>query len=304
MLDDRLFPDDPGGIRFVDWFEVWDRVAAVALVDRLVIPGRWTSIVGPPKAGKSTLLIHLAVSLARGRNPLTDEPTQSVPVVYLDKEMGRIDIIERLKALEVSPSDLGQLHYADTDIPFGDALQGGTEIVSKARICGARMVILDGINGFFDGDENDNEPWRQLFAHTIQPLKQAGIAVVTSHNQGHDSKRPSRGSSVQLDKPDAVIQLKKSADGLILDGRLSRTSELLSGEMRLTSQGLDGSAPISFAELARPLPTGTIDLVAKLDELDVPRDATRDVARGALKATGVKANNVVLGAALKLRREK
>lgn len=301
-LDEMSADDDDELLPVVDWAEVWDRPTPDALVDRLLVPGRWTSLIAPAKAGKSTFVLHLVVSLARGLDPLTGRPVDPVTVYYLDKEMGEIDVKERLKALDLKPADLGRFMYVDTNIPNGDNVQGGTAIVSHARRRAAEVVVLDGVNEFFEGDENDNEPWRRLFKHTIQPLKRSGMVVLTTHNLGNDDKKDSRGSKVQVDKPDAVMVLARTDDGVKLTCKAARTEALLRGEMHLVARGLDGSEPIVFRESTGSWPAGTAAAVKLLDRLAVPSDASRSVARAALKAAGHGMATEVLAAAVRARK--
>jgi hypothetical protein len=69
--DDDDTPADPRAeMGLVDWSEAFGNHAPeVPLIPGLIFPGRWTAIVAPAKAGKSTWALHVAHRLARGIDP-------------------------------------------------------------------------------------------------------------------------------------------------------------------------------------------------------------------------------------------
>lgn len=287
-------------LQLVDWDAAFNRPTVDAVVEGFVFAGRWTAINSPAKAGKSTLLLHIAHTLARGRDPFTDAPQPSVPVLYLDGEMGEGDTVERLTALDLAPAHLTQLHYTDM-FPKGDTIQGGAAIVSTAKALEVAVVMLDGMNAFVSGAEKDDTPWRNLFENTVAPLKRAGIAVLSSDNTGKDVTLSARGNSVKLDKADAIITLKRTDEGVTLNTTHSRTSHYFRA-LDLAIVGAEGEQPISYCQTTGVWPAGTKDIVALLDSLDIPIDSGREGTRTALKAGGHKVRNEVLSAAIRYRK--
>lgn len=304
ILKGGAMPDEPAepykAFPIVDWADAYNRPPAEAIVEGLVFPGRWTAFVAPAKTGKSTLVLHIAHRLSRGKSPFHSYQQEPVKVLYLDGEMGEPDTVERLQALELEPPDLTHLHYTDI-FPKGDTVEGGTAIVATAQSLGAQIVVFDGLNAFITGAEKDDAPWRALFEHTIAPLKRAGMAIVSSDNTGKDVTLLARGSSAKLDKADAIVVLKRTDDGLNLDFKLTRTHGY-HRSLDLVARGLDGNQPINFFETERSWPAGTKELAALLDQLGVPVEAGRDKARTALRAAGHRVRDTVLSAAIKHRK--
>ena len=262
--------------------------------------GREAGDQGIPELGRAAFRAAFAsarvVSPPRGLNEIVvggEEadpapiPPRAVVLISADRALqGRIaSVCPGLRAYDVLADFLA------------DGIVGGIERQPD-------VVILDGVNEFFLADENDNEPWRRLFTNTIQPLKQAGTAVLSSHNLGNDDKKNSRGSRVQVDKPDAVIVFSRTDTGCRLRCEAARTTALLRGDMHLTIRGLDGSEPITYREAAGSWPPGTRTAVDLLDRLGVPADASRATARAALLAAKHPMATEVLAAAVRVRKQK
>lgn len=293
--------DDVQLLRLTNWSEAFDRPAVDAVVDGLLIPGRWTALVAPAKAGKSTLALHIAHSLARGLEPFTGADQDRLSVLYVDGEMGELDVVERLRALQQTPADLELLHYSDLP-PKGDSMPGGLALVSAAQHLGASVVILDGLNAFVSGAEKDDVPWRALYEHTIAPLKRAGCAVLSSDNTGKDPTLSARGSSVKLDKADAIMEVKRTESGVKVTTTLQR-SPAYHREFTLAMSGLDGVSPISYRHCTASWPSGTQAAVALLDSLNLPLSAGRPTVQAALKQAGQKGPRTeVLNAAIRYRK--
>lgn len=312
-----LTPDDPiAGVRelppsasvavydplpITPWPELFAGVTVTdAIVEGLVLPGRWVSIVAAAKTGKSSLLLHVATSLARGRDPFTAAPRPPLAVLYLDLEMGRLDVIERLTDLGLGPDDLTMLDYTDI-VPKCDELPGATAVVSKVNAVGHAVVIVDGLNGLIDGAEKDDVPWRRVFDCLVAPLKRAGVAVLTADNTGKDKTLGARGSSVKQDKPDGVLDLTRTDNGVRLKATHRRTAAI-ADELTLIVKGGDGDQALDFQVTTTDWPAGTAAAAATLDRLAIPLDHGRSRARVALKAAGVGMRDTVLAAAIKYRQ--
>lgn len=54
-------------VEFVDWHDLYNRADNDddAVIDGLAYRGRWTAIASPAKAGKSTIILALAVEAGR-----------------------------------------------------------------------------------------------------------------------------------------------------------------------------------------------------------------------------------------------
>ena len=121
------------------------------------------------------------------------------------------------------PSDLGPAALQRPRPQVGHDRRRSS-LLNAVEQLGAELVIIDGINGAVGGAENDDTTWRAFYDFTIAPLKRAGIAVITNDNLGKDKTLGPRGSSVKVDKPDAVIQLARTDNGVRLTTTHRRTA--------------------------------------------------------------------------------
>ena len=163
------------------------------------------------------------------------------------------------------------------------------------------LVIIDGISGAIQGDENDNTTWLTFYDWTIAPLKQAGIAVWTSDNLGKDRTLGPRGSSVKMDKADAIVMLERTDSGLKLTIPMRRTAAYPK-ELLLDVFGDDDDAP-RFRRTSQSWVAGTAAKAAELDEIGVPTTASKAEAIRLLKAAGrTPGKTTVLVSAQRYRR--
>jgi hypothetical protein len=310
-------PVDPRvDLGLIDWNEAFGNHAPeVPLIPGLIYPGRWTAIVAPAKAGKSTWALHVAHRLARGIDPwdatvlLPDGP---MPVLYLDAEMGRLDTVGRLTAIPLTASDLDNLAY--TDLPHKlDEIEKATWLHRACNLIQPALVILDGINGFVTGAEKDDTPWRSLYEFAIAPLKAAGIAVMSTDNTGKDEQLGARGSTVKTDKADAIFTMRAGRDEHMnhtatITRKHARTTSFTDGlTLRVLGVGngrieyvLPGAAPASPLIVTRD---DVLKVCRTLAGFGVPITANVTEATKELRAAGFSTRTSLIQAAVEYRRE-
>lgn len=291
----------PRTLDLIDWTALDEREEAI--IEGIAHPGRWTAVAGPAKSGKSEFLLNVALHISEGRDPFDRTPLlAAVRVLWLDAEMGRLDLAERISGHGFDRLNLTNFHATDL-VPLLDDTNGGALVLGTVEELDIVAVFIDGINGTIAGAEKDDEPWRRFFFHTIAPLKRRGVAIVTADNLGKDKTLGPRGSSVKLDKPDAVLRLSRTDGGTRLEATHRRTAAY-PADRSFVVNGLDGSCPISYHHADRSLPAGTEAAVALLDRLDVPLDLGRDKARELIAGSGESVRNEPLSAAIKVRRSR
>lgn len=284
-------------ITILDWHDLYLNVNEdESIIDGLAFRGRWTTIAAGAKAGKSTVLLGLVVDAAR----------RGVVVVYIDAEMGRVDVLERIGDwMQLKPDDLTNIHYTDLP-PKVDTVQGATALYNTVVELQPDLVVFDGLNGMVNGAENDDTTWRDLYEWAIAPLKKMNIAVISLDNAGHGERKGPRGSSVKLDKADAVIVLQRTDIGSKLT-TTHRRSASYPLEQEYTVTDADETGPpmqVKRVGAGTGAPAGTKRIVALLDDLSAPIDISRRRARELLKDNGHDApRNAELGAMLKWRRD-
>lgn len=286
-------------IELIDWGTLHERPDEI--VDGLVFPGRWTAVAAKAKVGKTSLLMYVTVEIAEGRDPFDGRQIDPVTVLYVDAEMGRLDLDERLRHdLQRDPACLSRWHATDLP-PRLDTIEGGQALVVATQQLGADVVVIDGINGTVSGAEKDDTTWRAFYDHTVYPLKRLGVAVLTGDNLGKDAALGPRGSSVKIDKPDGVLLATRTDDGLKLHAHVRRTSAY-PHDRYLRAYGLDRSEPLRYAVANASWPAGTKEGAELLDRLGVPIGYGRGRTRAMLAEAGESMADGVLSAAIRWRR--
>jgi hypothetical protein len=314
--EEEAAPDPVDDLGLIDWNEAFGNHAPeVPIIDGLIYPGRWTAIVAPAKAGKSTWALHVAHRLARGIDPWDASkllPDGPVAILYLDAEMGRLDTVGRLAANGLTASDLDNLAYTDLPHKF-DTIEGASWLHRACNLIQPTIVILDGINGFVTGAEKDDTPWRSLYEFAIAPLKRAGIAVISTDNTGKDEQLGARGSTVKTDKADAIFTMRAGRDEYMnhtatITRKHARTTAFTDSLMlRVNGIGtgrveyvLPGAAPATPMIVTRD---DILRVCRTLNGLGVPATASLAEATKELRMEGFSIRSSLIQAAVEYRRE-
>jgi hypothetical protein len=296
-------PVDQFATALVDWHDLWNapEVGEDFLIAPVVARGRGHALYAPAKAGKSLLVLYIAACAATGRAVLDQPAGDPVRVLYVDKEMTRADLRERLADMGFGPDDdLSRLaYYSLPALPALDTPQGGAELLALALHHRAELVVIDTVSRVLSGEENSNDTIQNFARYTGEGLKAAGIAALRIDHAGKDLDRGSRGGSAKNDDVDVVWQLLPRDRGRFTlkatHRRIAWVPEVVDIE-----QATD---PLGYKLTTDSWPAGTADAARLLDRLEVPLDYGKTKARDAIKAAGEKApRNETLLAALRFRR--
>ena len=276
----------------VEWTQLWagkDEPPEYVL-EPFLPAGRTTTVVSPPKLGKSLLGLEIAAAVATDK-ALWGREVQQRCVMYLDQEMGEADLRERLRDMGYGPDDdLSRLHYyLHQPWPLLDTEAGGMTLLNTIQACGAEVLIIDTQSKVLEGDENDAGTMTRFFRHTLGPLKASGMTVLLFDHVGREASNGPRGSSQKPADVDAVWALSsRGKDGLTLTRTHNRTRH---GEDILY---LDRS----IEPLRRELVTTearTEEIIEairrKMDSLDLSLDLTGREALEAVRKQGTKARD-------------
>jgi hypothetical protein len=297
----RDYGDDDEG-PWIDWMADDEVDSGEMIVPGFLACGCWTLIAARTKEGKSTIALHVALSLARGLDPWSGESISPMVVAYFDAEMGRQEVLERIDATGLNRSDLvGWLCYTDQarslDIP-----QAASEMLDALQRVKAQVVVFDGLNGFVSGEENAADPWRDLYGIMIAPLKARGVAVLALDNMGKAVSKGPRGSSAKQDKVDVVFTTTRSAQGAVLKRLVSRSAKF-HAEIELTSVVNEFDELVGFT-VNDDYPAGTLEAVTRLDGIGVADGTSQRDTRRLLKARGERMEQRIMVAALRYKRHR
>lgn len=260
---------------FINWPELADEDDDIQwVVENMWPTGRTIVLFALQKTGKSLVSLHMATSLALGVDPFTGKETTPRIVVYLDYEMTRMDIQERLVDMghysAMKSGALDRLRYAlhPPTQPM-DTAEGGRQVLAMALGEHADVVIIDTLSRVIKGDENSADTFRAFALHTGTPLKAHGISVMRLDHEGKSKEQGMRGSSAKGDDPDITYRLEEIDGGYKLVRGVSRVS-YVQAEIVLSKR----DDPLSFrtAEAKWSFIVGAPERARELTALGAPKN--------------------------------
>lgn len=199
-------------------------------------------VVGPSKAGKSFLLIELAIAIAEGTYWIGRKCRQG-RVLYVNLELDKASCTNRFVAVYRAFGDKPK------HLDFVDRwnLRGRTmtldkltpKLIRRAKDMGYAAIIFDPIYKVLTGDENSASDMAEFCNYFDRIAKDCGCAIVYCHHHskgGQGDKRSmdrASGSGVFARDPDAMIDL------LPLDAKDAKTQYMQSFECEAIKKAAD-----------------------------------------------------------------
>jgi len=316
LQDETAEAGDDGAFRLADlldvagvveWSSFWSepRGEQEWIIPELVAKGRASVLYAKAKQGKSTIALAAVAAIATGRLVFGVHPSPRRRVLYLDYEMTRDDLRDRLEELGYDETaDLSHLHYAllPSLRPL-DTPQGAAQLVTLARHYEVDLVVIDTFGRAVDGPENEADTVRDYFRCTGAALKRAGIASLRADHAGKDIKKGQRGSSGKTDDVDLVWELTRGPGEVV---NIKRThSRITWASERIQLRRIERDGIVEYLDTsATEVDPEIVEVVAMLDRLKLPNHATNAQARAALKANGAGRSNAKISAACSVRRRR
>lgn len=198
--------------------DVWENLPPLAdpLIGGVLRCGHKMLLAGPSKAGKSFLLLNLAISIAEGWSWL-GWPCKKGRVLYVNLELDRASCLHRLKtmyaALGINPDnvrDIDLWNLRGKALPM-DKLT--PRLIWRAVKRKYSAVIIDPIYKVITGDENAADQMAKFCNQFDLVCSELGSAVIYCHHhskgsqgQKHAHDRAS-GSGVFARDPDALLDM-------------------------------------------------------------------------------------------------
>ena len=203
----------------LDWIALWEAEDEEEewIVAPIIPARRLVALYSQAKAGKSLLMLEVAVGVSTGSTVLGYQPERPRRVLYVDLENDpRGDIRTRLQQMGHKPADLGNLIYLSfPDLPMLDTAMGATVLLGTVEHYEAEVVVIDTISRLVAGEENDNNTWLAFYRHTGRLLKAHGLTCVRLDHSGKDPTRGMRGGSAKYSDVDLVWSLTNPAEGIV-----------------------------------------------------------------------------------------
>lgn len=290
----------------IDWHELFaaDDDGEEWIIEPILPARRMVALYSAPKAGKSLLMLEIAVAIARGTEAIGTIPERPRKVLYVDFENDpRGDIRSRLEAMELAPDQLGNLCYLTfPSLAKFDTAQGAADLMRHVEHYDCEVVIIDTVSRAILGEENENDTWLAFYRHTGLALKRAEVACIRLDHSGKDRERGMRGGSAKSGDVDAVWRLTALGEDTI---RLECTDNRMpvpTKSMILTRQDYPLAHTLEGAGWQAAADARTREVDELLDRIGVSTQLGERPAGRALREAGHKVNNRALREAVRLRR--
>lgn len=290
----------------IDWHELFSSAAEEEewVLEPLLPARRMVALYSAPKAGKSLLMLELAVGIATGTEVIGVTPDKPRRVLYVDFENDpRGDVLTRLEAMEATPEMLGNLCYLTfPSLAKFDTAQGAIDLMRHVAGYDCEVVVIDTVSRAVMGEENENDTWLAFYRHTGLALKRAEVACIRLDHSGKDREKGMRGGSAKYGDVDAVWRLTALNDATIQLECTDHRMPVPVKSMTLTREDFPlRHRPLSNEwQVVADARATAVDEV--LDVLGVSHQASVREAKKALRQAGQKAPNNAIEAAVKARK--
>ena len=287
----------------IAWPDFWaqDHGEAEWIAEPIIPAKRSVALFAPGGTGKSLLSLWICAKLATGTDPFAGTEREPINVLYLDYEMTNDDLAERLAQMGYDGVDMTHLHYALLpSLPGLDQPEGGKAVVRLAQLVDADLVVIDTFGRAVHGDENDADTVRSWYRWTGIHLKHDGRAFLRVDHAGKDITKGQRGTSAKNDDVDVVWQMTVKEDHTYALIAKKRRMGWIPESVKLE---LDDDDIMRFNLLGDidVYPTGTAEMAATLDRLQIPNTASARQAARAVRDAGLRGRNEVIRSAQKYR---
>lgn len=260
----RLIHLSRARVRPIDWL-VQGWIERDAILD----------VIGDPSAGKSLLLLDLALCIATG-TPWHGLAVQRGPVVYIAGE-GHSGLARRRAAWEI---ENGITIDASSPIFVSDMETGLTDMKEKAHLLDTLdafqlehgtpvFIVIDTLaRNFGPGDENDAVSMNAAAA-TLHSIRRSclGASVATVHHTGNADKTRGRGSSALRGATDHEFLVTKSADHIVELKAVKMRDSLYPDAMTFRFKQVDLGLLDSFGE---PVRSAVMEATGEPTAADLP----------------------------------
>ena len=189
---------------------------APELIKGLLREGYKMLISGPSMAGKSYLLIELAIALAEGRKWLQWD-CQSGPVLYVNLELDENSCRHRFKdvykAMGIAPAHINNIDLWNLRGKSMKMTELTPKLIRRAKKKNYKSIIIDPIYKVITGDENSADQMAAFCNQFDRVATELSCAVIYCHHHSKGAQGGKKaidrasGSGVFARDPDAVLDM-------------------------------------------------------------------------------------------------
>ena len=208
--------------------EVWNNMPPLKeeLIPGVLRVGHKMLVAGPSKAGKSFLLINLAIAIAEGCEWLGMKCRQG-KVVYVNLELDRASCFDRFKEIYdkigMEPKHLRDITIWNLRGHAAAMDRLAPILIHRFKSKDYAAVIIDPIYKVITGDENNATEMSKFCSYFDRVATEMEVSVIYCHHHSKgatgkyaNAADRSSGSGVFARDPDAILDLREvNVDGLM-----------------------------------------------------------------------------------------
>ena len=201
--------------------DIWDDMPPLKdeLIPGILRVGHKMLLAGPSKAGKSFMLINLAISIAEGADWLSLKCKQG-RVCYVNLELDSASCYRRFKDIyekrKLKPNNLKNIDIWNLRGCMATMDRLTPIMIHRFKDKAYSAVIIDPIYKVITGDENNATDMSKFCSYFDQVAKEMEVSVIYCHHhsKGASGKYAnaadrSSGSGVFARDPDAILDLRE-----------------------------------------------------------------------------------------------
>ena len=208
-----------------------EELAALPIGDyriKRVLPSAGVAVIyGPPKSGKTFVVLDAAGAITEGRDWFGYR-TRSCAVVYIGLE-GQAGLTQRWQAYSRIKAQSRQAKLRFVTAPLSILASGDlAELADAVRAaeCAGGVVIVDTLNAASPGaDENSSVDMGRIIEGAKQLQREVGGLIWLVHHSGKDTGRGLRGHSSLTGAVDAIIEVTRDESGDRREWRVERAKD-------------------------------------------------------------------------------
>jgi hypothetical protein len=180
------------------------------LLEGIMAPGELSVWWGPPKSGKSFLMLRIAYGIALGKG-IWNRKASQIPVLYIAAE-GASGVNGRIRALHDSLGDADMFHHIAQSIDLYSPRPDLNDLIAAANAYKCKLVVLDTLARVMGtGDESSTRDMGAFVRNCdkIRDETEAHVAIV--HHGGWEASH-SRGSIALPGAAEIVIKITGKRD--------------------------------------------------------------------------------------------
>lgn len=212
-------PDD------ISLADVWNNMPPLKeeLIEGVLRAGHKMLVSGPSKAGKSYLLIELAICIAEGLSWLGNKCKQG-KVVYLNMELDQAECYQRFKqiyqGLGIEPNHIQNIRIWNLRGFATPMDKLAPLLINRFKEKNYLAVIVDPIYKVITGDENNATEMSKFCSYFDRCSEALGTAMIYCHHHSKDAGNKysnamdrASGSGVFARDPDAILDMTELNPG-------------------------------------------------------------------------------------------